>query len=192
MSVKFCVVAGASRRSLTCGMDTQTELPDTPVLLGSMGRPQYYIYTHKFLWKRIKVAEEMTDDTPNILRGRIICILAAVESVFCISFIPTDSSIPQILLVMRMGDISETAESYPVYCRDFSPCKFMLPQERVDQVFDISKLSIAQTVEQFDASLIPIFEKVLGYLVQEKKLRGMALTLTNQDGSLKTYAWLKG
>jgi hypothetical protein len=68
----------------------------------------------------------------------------------------------------------------------------MLPKERVDQIFDISKLSIAQTVEQFDDSLIPIFEKVLGYLKQEKKLRGMALILRDHAGALKTIVWFKG
>jgi hypothetical protein len=190
MSVKFCVVAGASRRSLTCRMDVQSEWEDTPILLGAMGRPKYYIHTPKFLRKRIKVAEEMADDTPNILRNRIICNLAPVETVFCISFIPADPYTPQTLLVMRMKNPKETAESYPVYCFDFPAYKFMLPQERVEQVFDLSKLSIAQTVEQFDASLIPIFEKVLANLKREEKLKGMALTLTSQEG-LKTYVWLK-
>jgi hypothetical protein len=191
MSVKFCSVAGAARRSITCGMDVPPELEQTSVRLGALGNLQYKIYSPKFLQKRIKAAELISDDTPNILRSRIICILAPVECVFCISFIPADPYTPQTLLVMRMRDTSETAESYPVYCLDFPACKFMLSQEGVEQVFDLSKLSIAQTIEHFDDSLIPIFEKVLGNLKREEKLKGMALTLTNQEG-LRTYVWLKG
>ena len=191
MSVKFCIVAGAAEIfHVWNGCASRVE--NRPRLgWVRFGNLQYKIYSPKFLQTRIEVAEEMTDDTPGIWRGRIICTLEQVESVFCISFIPADPYTPQTLLVMRMRDTSETAESYPVYCLNFPACKFMLPQEGVEQVFDLSKLSIAQTIEHFDDSLIPIFKKVLGYLEREEKLKGMALTLTNQDG-LKTYVWRKG
>ena len=134
----------------------------------------------------------MSNDVPDIWRGRIICTLAPIESVFCISFIPADPFIPQTLLVMRMKDVDATAESYPVFCFDLPAYKFMLPQKRADQVFDISKLSIDETLGQFDHSLTPIFKKVLGYLQQEEKLKGMALTLKNQEEGLHTSIWFKG
>ncbi len=193
MSVKFCITSGAVPGNLTCGMDVPTGVEEKPVRLDAMGvGPRYVTYSTKCFQKLIKTFEKMPDDDTNIWQCRIVVNLAPVESVFCISFIPADPYSPQTLLIMRMRDLNQTAESYPVYCCDFSAYKFMLPQERVDQIFDISKLSIPQTIEQFDASLIPIFEKVLVYLSREKKLRGMALTLTNQDNTLKTYVWLKG
>ncbi len=191
MSVKFCIASGVARTSQSCGMDVPTELAETPVQLSTMGRPEYNTHSQRFLRKRVKVAEEMSNDVPDIWRGRIICTLAPIESVFCISFIPADPFIPQTLLVMRMKDVDATAESYPVFCFDLPAYKFMLPQKRADQVFDISKLSIDETLGQFDHSLTPIFKKVLGYLTQEKKLKGMALTLKNEEEALYTSIWLK-
>ncbi len=193
MSVKFCIVSGAVRMPSTCRMNAQTKLADTPVRLGAIGMgPQYKTFPTKYLWELIKVFEKKTDDTPNIWKCRIVVALASVESVFCISFIPTDPFLPQTLLVMRMKDVDATAESYPVFCFDFAAYKLMLPQDRVDQVFDLSKLSIEETLGQFDHSLTPIFKKVLGYLQQEEKLKGMALTLKNQEEGLHTSIWFKG
>lgn len=192
MLVKFCIASGAARISPTCGMDETNALDENPVRLAAMGRPQYKTYSPELLQSRINVAEKMSDDTSNIWRNRIICSLAPIESVFCINFIPTDPTLAQILLVMRMKSLDETAESYPIFCQDLPPYKFMLPKERVDQVFDVSKQTIPQTIEQFNPVLRPIFEKTLGYLTKEKKLKGIALTLKNQDGALSTYIWVKG
>jgi len=172
-------------------MDDNNALVETPVRLGAMGLPKYKIYSPELLQNRVKVAEKMPDDTSNIWRNRIICILAPIESVFCINFIPTNPTQVQILLVMRMKNLEETAESYPVFCLDLATYKFILPKKGVDQVFDISKQAIPETIGKFNPALRTIFEKVLGHLTKEKKLKGMALTL-NQDGVLSTYIWLKG
>lgn len=191
MSVKFCIASGAARFPPTCGMDETTALVETSVRLGAMGRPEYKIYSPELLQNRVKVAEKMSDDTSNIWRNRIICTLAPIESVFCINFIPADPTQVQILLVMRMENLDETAESYPVFCLDLPTYKFILPKKGVDQVFDITKQTIPETIGKFNPVLRSIFEKVLGHLTKEKTLKGMALTL-NQDDALRTYIWLKG
>jgi hypothetical protein len=190
MSVKFCIAYGATKISLTCGMDGRSESADlSSFRLSELGRPKYKTYTPEMIRKRIEVAQSMPDDTRNIWRNRIICTLAAVESVFCISFIPKDPSQLQILQVMRMKDVNEIADSYRVYYCDYSPYKFMMPKESPDQVFDLARCNISQTVEHLESdSLIPILTKALGYLIQDKDLGGLVITFEN----LRTYIWLKG
>ncbi|HEY5235806.1 MAG TPA: hypothetical protein VIJ14_06485, partial [Rhabdochlamydiaceae bacterium] len=85
MSVKFCFARGWAPRSLTCGMDGPSPLTNpTPIRLGDLGSPTYKTYTPEMIRKRVEVAQSMPDDTREIWRNRIICTLAAVESVFCI------------------------------------------------------------------------------------------------------------
>ena len=190
MSVKFCIVYGATKLSLTCGMDATSESADiSSFRLCELGRPKYNTYTSEMIRKRVEVAQSMPDHTRDIWRNRIICTLAAVENVFCINFISSDPSKPQILQVMRMRDLDETADSCRVYCCDYAPYKFMMPKERPDHIFDLARREISQTVEHLEpGNIIPIVNAVIGYLVRDKDLKGLVITFENQ----KTYIWLKG
>jgi hypothetical protein len=189
MSVKFCFARGWAPRPFTCGMDIPSPLTgSTPIRLGDLGGLTYKTYTPEFLRARVEVSESLSDDTKEIWRNRIICILA-VENVFCINFIPSDPNKSQILQVMRLKDPEANAASIRVYCCDYSPYKFMMPKESPDQVFELGRWDISQTVAHLKSdSLISIVTKAIGYLIQDRDLTGLVITFENQ----KTYIWLKG
>lgn len=196
MVVKFCFASGWSPRQGDCGMEHMSypasyrEDPEVakfkPDRLGDLGSIRYKTYTSEHLRARIEAAKGLPDDTKDIWRNRIICILAPLEAVFCINFIPLDPHQPQTLQVMRMKEINESADSYPVYCFDCSPYKFILPQEYADQVFELAQWDFSQ----IDSATEPLF-LAIQYLKNEKDLKGMALTLHGGQGMLKTYIWIK-
>ncbi len=194
MAVKFCFASGYSARIGSCGIE-QVPYPATceedtevakraPFRLGDLGSLRYYTYTLEDLQARVEAAKEQPDDMRNIWRSRIICILAPIETIFCINFIPSNPHQPQTLQVMRMHDLNESASSYQVYCYDYSPYKFILPTEHADQIFNLSQWDFSQ-IEPGPLIL------ALQYLKNEKALRGMALTLRSDEGNLNSYLWIK-
>jgi len=117
--------------------------------------------------------------------------LGQSESVFCINFIPEDPSKPQIIHVMRLKDEKEDVVTYPVFCHELVHLKFILPVEKADQVFDLSKCRVSQTLENVTPGLIPIIEKSLDCFLKDVRSKGLALTLESKTGTPATYIWLK-
>src|ERR1700733_5423773 len=145
MSVKFCIVRGWAPRSSTCGMEELHPSPgSTLIRLGDLGSLKYKTYTPEFLREQVEVSELLSDDTKEIWRNRIICILA-VESVFCINFIPLDPNKSQILQVLRLKNPEANAASIRVYYCEYLSYRFMMPKEIADQVFDLARSDISQT-----------------------------------------------
>ncbi len=204
MAVRFCFARGWSPQVFSCGMEDlpytptfgKEEIPETTnitqVRLSDLGPLQYKTYTPEVMRARVEVAMSMPDERKDIWKNRIICILGPLESVFCINFIPSDPHQPQILQVMRMKDLNESAVSYRVYCCDFLSYKFIIPKEHPDQVFNLSQKDVSQlipVVEPTDHT--PVIAQALHYLKNEKTLKGMALTLQSAQGNFKTYVWIK-
>ena len=105
-------------------------------------------------------AMSLSDDVKYVWRHRIICILGLFKTVFCINFIPADPHRSQILQVMRMKNLEETADSYPVYDYEFSQYKCILPEERPDQIFDLSEWDFCHldpTVKDSNRAIISCF-----------------------------------
>lgn len=194
MAVKFCFASGCSPKISGCGIDhafypeTHEKDPEiakcAPVRLGDLGSLRYKTYTFDRLLARVEAAKGLPDDTKDIWRSRIICILAPIETIFCINFIPSNPYALQTLQVVRMNDPNESASSYPIYFCEFSNYKFMLPKEQPDQVFDLSKWDFSEIEAE------PLI-LALQYLKNEKSLKGLALTLQNHQGNLSTYVWIK-
>lgn len=194
MAVKFCFASGCSPTQVTCAGEQASFLVTheedlegakcTPVRLGDLGPLSYKTYALNVLRGLWAAAMGMPDDTKDIWRNRIICILAPIKDVFYISFIPSNPYKPQALQVMRMNDLNESASSQKVYCCNFLNCKFILPKEQPDYVFDLSQWDFSQ----FEAEPLTL---ALQYLKNEKTLKGMALTLRDEHGQLSTYVWIK-
>jgi hypothetical protein len=191
MAVKFCFAGGYFQKSVREDVSSpETHRKEEIPVLGPL---KYKTYTSEHMGPRLERAMSLSDDMKNIWRHRIICILGIFEKVFCINFIPSNPRQLQILQVMRMKDLTETADSYPVYCcNDFSPYKFILPKEHPDHVYDLSQWDFSHldpTVEYDE--LIQGIALALDYLKKEKRLQGMALTLQLAQGAFKTYVWIK-
>jgi hypothetical protein len=196
MAVKFCYVGGYFHAPVTGSMEElfvpttygDGEIPEKvkyiPFQLSESGCVKYRMYSPEELKDRIIGSKGLPKETKDLWRYRIICVLAPVEAVFCISFIPYDSNQQQVFQVMRMKNLEEEAASYPLYCHNHPPYIFILPKEHPDKVFDLSK---------WDFSLNPksAIVRALKCLKREKTLKGMALTLQGAEGDFKTFVWMK-
>jgi hypothetical protein len=189
MTVNFCFASGYSPTVPTYAVDEATYGEEAticgPCKLSEVGYLKYKTFSPEFMKARLKASKELPREMEGIWRERIICVLGPIKAVFCINFIPSDPHQPQTLQVMRMRDLEEEAASFPVYCHDYPSYKFILPKAHPNEVIDLSELDFSRLNPKS-----PIV-RALKCLKQEKALKGMALTLQNSKGDLKTYVWIK-
>ena len=174
-----------------CGQDRFPSMGLEPIRLDT-----WTIYYKIYAPHRLKLCEQLADSAndhiaEDIWRGRTLFTLAQSESIFCINFIPTNPYEAQMVLVMRLHGGMD-APSYPMFCHNYPTLKFILPVKMPDQVFDLLKKGIPETINQFESHRRSIIEKALTYFSKDPHSQGLALTLKNEDGSQKTYIWLKG
>jgi hypothetical protein len=160
----------------------------TPFRLGTLANRYSEEHTCSELYEYLETANSLPDDTYDIWRCRIIYLLTPQESVFCISLIPDNPSKGQIVQVIKLKD---KEDEYQEFNHDYLAYKVILPKEFADQVFDLSKYEISQTVAHLKPRhLIPILMVALYYLSNDSNLKGLALTL-EEDRKQRTYIWLK-
>lgn len=195
MSVKFCIASckwSDSQPLKCCGGSPISTQNIIPFRLGSITTLYFEKYANGQLSKYLKAANSLPDDTYDIWRFRIYYLLAPDKRVFCINFIPQNPAKGQIVQVMRLKG-EEDVSQYEEYNHEYPTYKFILPVERAEQVFDLSKCEISLTVAHLKPlTLIPIVQKALECLTQDLGLKGLALTLEDKDGKQKAYIWLKG
>jgi hypothetical protein len=181
-----------TERLLGCGFDIQISSKRTVAIsLGNL-KPVCEEYSHKRLKSELDAAFELPDNTHDILRWRTIYTLMQNETIFCINFIPKDPTVAQIIHVMRLKDKEKEVESCRVFCHDVFNLKFILPVESADQVFDLSKKTVSETVNQFDPSIGLVIERALACFSEDLRSQGLAITLEIKAEKSATYIWLKG
>jgi hypothetical protein len=190
MTVKFCIVSGKWLEAIGsggCSHDKPHSLENyVRVSLESL-KPQYQTYTPKTLKAYQEAFDELPDESAGIWRFRTLFTLAQSESVFCINFIPVNTSKAQIIQVMRLKAEQDTSLQ-EVFCHEHLDLKYLLPVRAVDQVFDLSLLKISDTIGSLQTQ-IPDIEKALERFLKDPHARGLAVTV--EDKPQKTYMWLK-
>jgi len=125
-------------------------------------------------------------------RFRTVFTLLQSEAIFCINFIPKNPhGSSQVIHVMRCEEKQDPNE-IPVYCHDAANLKYLLPVEKADRIFDLSKSEISQTVENLNSELRNIIQAALVCFLKDTEATGVALTLKpDADKPCVTYIWLK-
>jgi hypothetical protein len=128
------------------------------------------------------------DDESSVWTKRILFTLARNQSIFSISFIPSNSNKAQMIHVIRKEDRPPDI----LFFHHYVGYKFIIPAKTADRVFDLSKIEVSKAVANLTLGLIPAVTKALDYLKEESELSGLALTLESQAKTPVTYVWLKG
>jgi len=160
-------------------------------------KPELLQYSEYVLKNALKKYElECSDEESLIWKTRILFTLARNQSIFSISFIPSNSNEAQIIQVLRKeGNAPEEKENSapkPLFCHHYSAYKFIMPVKTADKVFDLSKTEVSRSIESLNPALIPVVAKAINYLKKEPDLSGLALTLESKAKTPVTYVWLKG
>lgn len=152
-------------------------------------KPALVQYSEYVLKNTLREYKQRPDEESSVWTKRILFTLARNQSIFSISFIPSNSNKAQMIQVIRLkeGHAPET-----LFFHHYVNYKFILPVETADRVFDLSKWKVPVTVESLKPSLVPAVTKALGYLKKESDLSGLALTLESKAKTPVTYVWLKG
>ncbi|HEY5235808.1 MAG TPA: hypothetical protein VIJ14_06495, partial [Rhabdochlamydiaceae bacterium] len=163
-----------------------------PVPLGELGTAiQQKRLSQSAISKCLAVFEESSNDGKHeIERFRTFFTLMQSEAICCINFIPRDPHELQTIHVMRLQS-NQDPKKVPVFCHA-NFFKYILPVERADHVFNLSKEKVFETVRSFTPILSSIIEKALGYFLKDRQAKGLALTFHEESGMQKTYVWLKG
>ncbi|MGH7890584.1 MAG: hypothetical protein ACRENF_08550, partial [Thermodesulfobacteriota bacterium] len=135
--------------------------------------------------------EADADDADYVWKTRTLFTASCCPSIVDITFIPTAPHISQILFAKRVQD-DEDVSKCRLYCHWFSGCKYLLSVEAASQVFDLSKVSIAQTVEGWDVDYLPLIKRALTYFKNDPDTRGLGLTVMMKNSQRATTIWLKG
>ncbi len=197
----FCIALGSwagPSLSTNCGRDSAlplSALSTAPMQypLGSLGQTLCQHMPPSVILKCLhNVQDSSEDETPDIERFRTVFTLLQSEAIFCINFIPKNPHDPnQIVHVMRYEE-KENPKEFPVYCHDGANLKYLLPVERANRIFDLSKSKISQTVESLNPQLRNIIQAALNCFLKDSEAKGLALTLElDVDKPSQTYIWLK-
>jgi hypothetical protein len=191
ISVTFCIVNGKWPQSVAsgCAWD-KPPMSTRRIQLGTL-EILYKNYSPRLLQSCKEISFALPDTSYDIWKVRTMYTLGQSESIFCINFIPEDPSKPQIIHVMRLKDEKQDVSTYPVFCHEHVHLKYILPVEKADQVFDLSKCRVSQTLDNVTPGLIPIVEKALTCFLKDVTSKGLALTLESKRGTPSTYIWLK-
>ncbi len=152
-------------------------------------KPALVQYSEYVLKNSLREYKQRPDDESSVWTKRILFTLARNQSIFSISFIPSNSNKAQMIQVIRL---KEGRAPDILFFHHYINYKFILPVKTADRVFDLSKIEVSRTVESLTLSLIPAVTKALGYLKEESDLSGLALTLESRAKTPVTYVWLKG
>jgi hypothetical protein len=184
MSVKFCVLTGAW--PVSCGKCAHSQILGEDRLKIAESKHRVEAITEDYLIQMRDGFDRGPDNANKwVWRLRTKWAAGCYPQVTAINFSPVDPTTAQDLYIERLQPHESLDQKY-IYYHQVAQCRFLLPVKEATSIFNLSNMSIDDSVKNFQEELRMPIGDILNRFMQDRLSNGLAITLKSG-----TFVWLK-